>query len=1393
MRRTGLALAAFVLLPVAAARARTPEIAVDPRDGVWIAQDDKFIFQTLDRWSVFAAGAAVNKLVVDQTILWVATDDGVIRFDIGSQKSTKLTMDDGLPSQRVTTVAYDDQYVWFGTNKGLVRYRKTDRTLKTYDESNGLPSKYVTYAVTIGRQVWFGTRAGIAVYSPDVDGLRAFGEADGMASGDVAEVFQFGSDLWCRTDVGLSRFRIQQRVFSNFPMSLMGAEQIRVMAIDGENMWLGTDNGLWLFEGASDSIRIFPQQEALGSKMIVGVEPTPSYNYFITDKEILQYNKLTFAIRRFTAAERLSRQEGSTGTLATAKFVTVMFPDGAVLYNPPQDQWTDRTIALTVASEKKTTARLFGQFELEQPFQDGKRDPSSAYATAVGGIGFGRQLEKERSLNGSVYLDYGQLDASGIRDLQYKLEYLGNQNDLLRDVRIEDKLKYRYIEEGLDRQLLVQGMHVGLATPGAEPKAKLLVDTGFRRGQLVRDFLTGPWQEIYQLSQKYILPGSERVYVDGELLNNGTDYTMVYPTGQLTFLNRERVDDLSVITIEYERDLMPKKSLGNLSLQARLPASNEIGSWTLSGTPVLISTDTALYNQIDGAAPKYIERGWVASVYATYQQSGGSIQVALHNMGGPEFAQSIFNFDLPVAREEISYDTKNPTVKTPNAVIDLGLATAYAAKAYTGQYYIEVSIDDRSDAAKVYLKTFTLQILNRETLVTENLGDAFKEALVAARAAVLPMSGMELGARVVQLQQMSGTSYKDAQGNPAELPPLHLTSGALDGRYQTPVGEGGLLTSYVEMAGSHDANGGRPDGLAGMGFVRLSSARLEGMVSGRLNTEDWTPVGHTNVSGTDANGVLQRTYNDARMGTLRDEMRMNVTGYPTAWLPVTALFTRQRAWLPDGSEGTGVLQHAIGRVQLNKAGLPATTLQFGSTELDNPNAFQTHRLQGSAQTDYDLAPLLSFTHIKRFNVRALYSLSQSETDQNGAYAYGDRVRLMRLEGKLSPTVTESLNALFRSRDVGRQTDPDAPYYRSIYHWELQSGAQSTIIPGLVPKLSYNLFYDDCRLLEGCAGSGAPFGATSASQSTYWNNTGPAGSTVVPLGSAATPPGPPGNAVLQAPSRSVQGSIGGSLGIYPGQWWPTLSALGFQPSVAVGDSERTEVDKQQQRDHFYDFVGTEVWAGRKLEVMLYQRYRYTLSGEDGHDNGSMTVLQNRIVYRPVFTSPFTLLINYEGDRTPNDQDLVHAPASPWAVTQNHQDMLEWLMRWNQVFTTRTRLKFGLERTSGTFVQAEQSTFLPANHSKYSYGGELQVRVYPLADVSALYLYASTEWKQWDQGGDYPWTAWEFLPTFGVIWRLGDKLYLDGHLFYDQKYCLSGAIEACANTYRLSPYLYFTMNL
>lgn len=153
---------------------------------------------------------------------------------------------------------------------------------------------------------------------------------------------------------------------------------------------------------------------------------------------------------------------------------------------------------------------------------------------------------------------------------------------------------------------------------------------------------------------------------------------------------------------------------GQCSALSRLPSSNEIGTWTISEGPTVVNTDNGLYAQIDGAAAKYLDRGWKSSVYVTYQQGGGSIWVNIHDMGTPENAEGIFTAYLPVARTEISYtDASDPGGRRPNAVVDLGLPAAYQAFAFTDHYYVEVNIGDRSDAALVYVKTFALQIINR--------------------------------------------------------------------------------------------------------------------------------------------------------------------------------------------------------------------------------------------------------------------------------------------------------------------------------------------------------------------------------------------------------------------------------------------------------------------------------------------------------------------------------------------------------------------------------------------------------------------------------------------------------------------------------------------------------
>ena len=140
-------------------------------------------------------------------------------------------------------------------------------------------------------------------------------------------------------------------------------------------------------------------------------------------------------------------------------------------------------------------------------------------------------------------------------------------------------------------------------------------------------------------------------------------------------------------------------------LLAMLPADNEVGYWTRVGDPEVITDQTGLYNLIDGGAPKYIDRGWVSSAYATYSQGTPTIQVFIHDMGSAANAQAIYNFSLPASRQPIGGSS--------NAVVDLGLPTEYAGYGFFDRFYIEIHTSERSATALDALEHFMTYILGQ--------------------------------------------------------------------------------------------------------------------------------------------------------------------------------------------------------------------------------------------------------------------------------------------------------------------------------------------------------------------------------------------------------------------------------------------------------------------------------------------------------------------------------------------------------------------------------------------------------------------------------------------------------------------------------------------------------
>ncbi|MBS1148998.1 MAG: hypothetical protein H6Q89_696 [Myxococcaceae bacterium] len=1301
---------ALLLLGLGAASvafARTPPIAPDPREGGWLGAGELYLHLTTDKWAVFNAGATVNKLAVDGQVVWLATDDGALRLDAESRGAQRLGMDDGLPSQAVTAVGVDEQFVWFATNKGLARFRKLDRTWRVFTDVDGLPHRAVNDVLRVGRQLWIATRGGLAMYDPDVDGLRGWSVAEGLVGENLAELFQVGEDVWCRTDAGLSRFRPRTRTFTNFSWADLGATELRAFVVDGERVWLGTDQGLLSLELTSDTLVPFSQQSLLESASIRGVELLSDYLFITTDAEVVQVHKTNRSMRRFTEADGLTRRQGAVGTLLSGGLFVMLFPDGAQVYDVQRELWAARPL-LATQEESATRGRAFARLNAEVPIDARSWTLSEQrFATAEGGFGFSHRFANKRTLDASARLDYGQLELPGIRDVTARLEYQGNPTDVLREVRAEDKYLWRTREEGLERPLSLRGGGVRVASEGEEPTLQGQVSGGLRRGVSQRDFFTGAPRPVISLSHRYVLPGSERVWVDGELLTNGADYTVIYPAGQLAFLDLERVDPLSVIEVEYEADLVPRKGLGVLSLLDLLPADREVGDWTRAGDVRLVSEESGLYAQIDGAAPRYLDRGWVKSVFGEYRQGGRTIQVSIHDLGTEANARALYDFDLPPAREAVDGQ--------PTLVIDLGLATAFAARAVLGSYYLELAIDEKSDAARQSLKLFAIQVLDRGTGAGANRPGESSEWLASARIAASPLRGTEFGARVVGV---TGTAP-----GPAGEPPRQLLTAVGDGRYEHSVGEAGLFTAYGELAGNHRLDG-LADGFGAMARLRLSHPWLEGTLLGRHDSPGFQAVGTANT----------------RFGRLADEGRAQVTGYPLRWLPISGFFSRQSSITADGLGGTE--QHALARVQLARERLPTVSLQLGHTLLEGGGG-TTVRLKGMGQAEYDFAQgLLAFTGMKRFWVRALYSASGASTEE-GVGPRADTVQLVRLEARIAPTATTSGWILFRHRKVHSQQAPDEPLLRANLQWELLSGARTAIIPGLVPQVSYSASFEDDRITQPAA------------------------------------------------LRSAKGVVAGTLTLQPGAWFAALTPLVIEPRVSLAGDSRAEGELRTSQSRTLRFDNRAVWSGTyKINVELFELWEQTSGGPLDTASERRLELRNRVILRPNAVSSYT--VRFDFARTETANDLALQPDAPvWGEQRGYEGAVEWLRRWSSVFTTRLRGVYGLADTRGLLLPnplvqgAVLQSFL-----QHRVGGELELRFFALSDRARLFVVQRDRVFRLFGTGAGASEAVDYDASLGVVWALGEKLYVDAEVTWKQTVCLA---PGCTAARTLQPRLMLTCDL
>lgn len=208
----------------------------------------------------------VNAIEQDENgLIWVGTSDGLISMH--STRSWHYMFSDSNPELHkrdcVRSLVYspDEHLMWVGTDDGLFRFYLSDCHFERFDlvanDGSSVEGRVVALARNDDGAVWIKTESnGVFCYRPVDRSLLYFAAGDNIDmsgnSGDIAVLR--GDELWCTTRSGgicsidLRRKRFD---FRSFAASNLPSTEVKSLAANrrGNKLWIGTsDRGLYCFD-----------------------------------------------------------------------------------------------------------------------------------------------------------------------------------------------------------------------------------------------------------------------------------------------------------------------------------------------------------------------------------------------------------------------------------------------------------------------------------------------------------------------------------------------------------------------------------------------------------------------------------------------------------------------------------------------------------------------------------------------------------------------------------------------------------------------------------------------------------------------------------------------------------------------------------------------------------------------------------------------------------------------------------------------------------------------------------------------------------------------------------------------------------------------------------------
>jgi len=217
----------------------------------------------------------------------------------------RLTIDDGLSLSSVYCIHQDSKgYMWFGTEDGLNRYDGKNFRVFRDDpfNENSISNKWtdLIYEDKTGN-LWFGSRGGLTKFEPKYEIFSQFktsSEKTKRISSDSITVLleDTKKQIWVGTVIGLNRIDIKTNkthIFSEIK------SRINDLTLDKNgNIWIATSSGLYFYEKEKDTLKKV-KFEADNNFSAFSLALEKNNLWIGTDNGLLSYNIISKDISRF--------------------------------------------------------------------------------------------------------------------------------------------------------------------------------------------------------------------------------------------------------------------------------------------------------------------------------------------------------------------------------------------------------------------------------------------------------------------------------------------------------------------------------------------------------------------------------------------------------------------------------------------------------------------------------------------------------------------------------------------------------------------------------------------------------------------------------------------------------------------------------------------------------------------------------------------------------------------------------------------------------------------------------------------------------------------------------------------------------------------------------------